>query len=215
LLSRGDVVVLRELWKGRVWKARPWIVVRDRPDELVLWIPKGTPTKIPPGSGIPRDEWTLEDGSFFSDALRVVTPGIARARDADSQRPPRRAHDLQAQSARAGTAHSILHFFEDGRFRRWYVNVERPLRRSRIGFDYLDLELDVLVEQDGSWRLEDEDELEEAVRLGVISADEATDVRAEARRVIDRWPFPTGWESFVPDAGWELPQLPPDWDTVG
>jgi hypothetical protein len=183
----GDVVALREIWKGRVWKARPWIVVRDEPSLLALWIPKGAPTKIPPGSGIPRDEWTLEDGAFQTDALRLVTPGAA---------------------------HSILLFFERGELHSWYVNVERPLRRSAVGFDYLDLELDVRIWPNGSWELEDEDELAEAQRLGVVSADEAAEARAEARRVIESWPFPTGWEKWRPDPAWEIPELPGGWDVV-
>jgi Protein of unknown function (DUF402) len=186
--SSGDAIALREIWKGRVWKARACTVVQDEPDLVVLWLPRGAPTKIPPGSGIPRAEWTLEDGSFRSSALRLARPGAR---------------------------HSILLFFDGAVFRSWYVNIERPLRRSHFGFDYLDLELDVRVDRDGSWRLEDDDELEEAQRLGVLDATEAAEVRAEAERVIDEWPFPTGWEDWRPDPGWELPQLPPGWDVVG
>ncbi len=185
--ARGDVVVLREIWKERVWKARPWIVVRDRPDLLALWIPNGTPTKVPPGSGIPRDEWELEEGTFVRDALRLTTPGAA---------------------------HSILLFWDEGAFGGWYVNFERPLRRTALGFDYLDLELDVHVEPYGAWKYLDEEEFAEAQRLGVISPEEAAEVRAEARRVIERWPFPTGWEDWTPDPGWKLPQLPAGWDVV-
>ena len=183
----GDAIALREIWRGRVWKARACTVVRDEPELVALWLPRGAPTKIPPGSGIPGADWTLEDGHFRTSALRLARPGAA---------------------------HSILLFFDDGTFRSWYVNIERPLRRSPAGFDYLDLELDVRVEPDGSWWLDDEDELAEAQRLGVLDAAEAAEVRAEAQRVVDEWPFPTGWEDWRPDAGWELPQLPPGWDVV-
>jgi hypothetical protein len=186
--SRGEVVVLRELWRGRIWKARPWVVVEDRPDRLVLWIPRGTPTKIPPGSGIPRDEWDLRDGRFGHSALRLTHPGAA---------------------------HSILHFFaEDGAFETWYVNLEDPLRRSALGFDYLDRELDVQVWPDGSWEFLDEDEFAEAQRLGVLTSTEAGAVRAEAERVLAEWPFPTGWEGWRPDPAWDVPALPDGWDVV-
>jgi hypothetical protein len=73
-------------------------------------------TKIPPGSGIPRDEWTLEGGTFLHDALRLTTPGAA---------------------------HSMLLVWDDGRFECWYINLERPLERAPVGFDYLDQELDI------------------------------------------------------------------------
>jgi hypothetical protein len=188
----GDTVVLREIWRGRVWKARPWIVVHDRPEQLVLYIPKGAPTKIPPGSGIPRDEWHLEDGVWTRDALRLTTPG---------------------------ESHSVLLWWEAGTFEGWYVNLERPLTRGDLGFDYLDRELDINVRPDRSWELLDEDEFEEAQRLGVIEPEEATAVRAEAERVvgsIEAWqpPFCDGWESWRPNPSWNVPTLPPGWEIV-
>jgi uncharacterized protein len=186
------VVAVRELWKGRIWKARPWIVVHDQPDQLALFIPDGAPTKIPPGSGIPCEEWSLEDGTFAHDALRLTAPG---------------------------EAHSVLLFWKDGSFEGWYVNLERPLVRSPVGFDYLDRELDIHVRPDRSWALLDEDEFEEAKRLGVISAEEATEVLAEARRVIagiEAWvsPFCDGWENWRPDPAWQVPDLPTGWEVV-
>jgi hypothetical protein len=190
--SEGDVVAVREIWRGRVWKARPWIVVHDRPDALALFIPRGTPTMIPPGSGIPRDEWTLEQGQFDRDTLRLTQPGAA---------------------------HSVLLFWIEDRFEGWYVNFERPLTRSRVGFDYLDLELDLYVRPNRSIEMLDEEEFEEAQRLGVIDADEAAFVLAEAARVrglVERWesPFRDGWESWRPNASWPIPGLSSGWDLV-
>jgi uncharacterized protein len=189
---RSDVVVLREIWHARIWKARPWIVVHDQPEQLALYIPKGTPTKIPPGSGIPRDTWYLEDGTWTTEALRLTTPG---------------------------EPHSILLWWEDGEFTGWYLNLERPLQRTPIGFDYLDRELDIHVRPDGTWELLDEDEFEEAQRLGVIDAEEAAAVVAEAERVVERieaWASPFGdrWESWRPDPAWSVPALPDGWDVV-
>jgi len=190
--GRGDVVVVREIWKDRVWKARPWLVVHDEPEQLALYIPTGTPTKVPPGSGIPRDEWTLEDGVFTNDTLRLTTPGAA---------------------------HSVLLFWNEGEFEGWYVNLERPLERTALGFDYLDRELDIHVRPDRSWEFLDEDEFEEAQDLGVIQPAEAAAVRAEAERVIESieaWeaPFCDGWERWRPDSDWVVPSLPSGWESV-
>jgi hypothetical protein len=192
MFSSGQVVAVREIWKNRVWKARPYLVVHDLPDQLALFLPQGAPTKIPPGPGIPRDEWTLEDGHFRHDALRLTRPGAA---------------------------HSVLLFWDESGFVGWYVNFERPLTRSDIGFDYLDLELDLRVHPDRSVEVLDEDEFEEAQHLGVITNEEAESVRAEARRVIDaveRWdsPFRDGWEDWRPDPAWSVPALPAGWDVV-
>jgi len=187
--SSGDVVALRELWRGRVWKARAWIIVEDHPASLVLWIPRGAQTMIPAGrAAVPGDEWRLVEGSFGLSALRVTRPG---------------------------ETHSILHFFaRDGAFQRWYVNLETPLTRSTVGFDFTDLFLDASAAPDGSWRWLDEDELEQAVAAGVLSAADAAAARAEGERVIRRWPFPTGWEDFRPDPAWPVPRLPSGWDRL-
>ena len=68
--SRGDSVAVREIWHGRVWKARPWIVVQDEPDLLVLWLPAGSRTMVPKGKPVlPLGDWALEEGRFgMSDA---------------------------------------------------------------------------------------------------------------------------------------------------
>jgi len=192
MFGSGDTVVVREIWKGRVWKARPYLVVHDGPEQLALHLPQGAPTKIPDGSGIPRDEWTLQDGRFRHDALRLTRPGAA---------------------------HSVLLFWAAGAFVCWYVNFERPLTRSRVGFDYLDLELDLRVRPDRTVEVLDEDEFEEAQSLGVIGPEEAAYVRVEAKRMIasiERWepPFCDGWEEWRPDPSWEIPSLPVGWDEV-
>ena len=189
---RGEAVAVREIWRDRVWKARPWLVVHDRTDQFALYIPRNTGAKVPPGSGIPRDEWELEDGVWTRDTLRLTTPDVP---------------------------HSVLVWWEDGLFGGWYVNFEHPLVRSPVGFDYLDQELDINVHPDHSWEFLDEDEFEEAQRLGVIQPDEATAVRQEAERVIERieaWdsPFCDGWDDWRPEPDWDIPSLPAGWDHV-
>lgn len=190
--SSGEVVALREIWRGRVWKARPWIVVHDTPKQLAPWIPDGSPTKIPPGSGVPRDDWVLEDGIFTPDALRLAVPGAW---------------------------HSVLLFWRRGTFEGWYVNLERPLTRTPVGFDYLDRELDIYVRPDRTWEYLDEDEFDAARRLGVIDDADAARVHEEAERVlgaVTRWdsPFCDGWESWRPRPEWTIPQLPAGWNIV-
>jgi len=62
----------------------------------------------------------------------------------------------------------------------------------------MDHALDVLVEQDGTWRWKDEGDFAKAQRLGVFTPDEAALVRAEGERVIAARPWPTGWEDWRP-----------------
>jgi len=103
-----------------------------------------------------------------------------------------------------GDAYSVF-LFDDG----WYVNLEQPQQRTRLGFDYEDELLDVWVPYGGEPELLDEDELDEAVRRGFTSADRAAEIRAKAERVIAEPPWPTGWEEWTPEPGWQVPDLPP------
>lgn len=114
-----------------------------------------------------------------------------------------------------GGAHAVGHFWDDasGEFLCHYINLQEPLRRSRVGFDSSDHVLDVVVDTDGNWRWKDQDELEEAVGLGLFSKAEARAIREEGERVIATFAslFPTGWESWRPDPSWPALKLPPTW----
>jgi hypothetical protein len=56
--------------------------------------------------------------------------------------------------------------------------------------------------------------LEEAVRRGVFSAGRAAEIRANAERLLADPPWPTGWENWQPDPGWQAPSLPPGYDSL-
>jgi uncharacterized protein len=194
----GGVVALREIYRGRVWTARPWTVVRDEPELLALWIPGGTRTKVPATTtgerlALQADDWVLVDNRWHSEGtLRLTTPG---------------------------DAHSILLFWREWTFRGWYVNLEEPLRRTPIGFDYLDHKLDLVIWPDGSWEWKDEDELDEAVAAGVLTPLDAREIRDEGERVLAQYeigasPFRNGWEDWRPDPAWPVPVLPAGWNRV-
>ena len=157
---------------------------------VALWMPRGSPAMLPvDGNGqrirIPGEKWELEPISSKRDALCIGRPG---------------------------RAHSIYLFVDrDDAFEHWYVNFEEPLRRALIGFDTFDHKLDLIVLPDGTYRWKDEDELEQAAALGIV---DAAEVWAEAERVLEEWPFPTGWEDWRPDPAWPIPQLPDGWDRV-
>lgn len=196
----GSSVVLRETWRGRVWTARPVRVVQDAPDLLVLHMQPGTVYKHP--GDVPEflpDEWTLADRTWSGgDALYLCPPGAW---------------------------HMVIALFTplpDRRLDRWYVNLQRPLVRTTIGFDYLDQELDIVVAPDrSSWQWKDEDRFAGAQRRGRISADDAARVRVEGERVIARMMhrdsiFTQGWEGWSPPPDWPGPAtLAAGWSSVG
>jgi Protein of unknown function (DUF402) len=115
---------------------------------------------------------------------------------------------------RFGAAHALGHFWDEaGTFLGWYVNLQEPLRRSPLGWDTCDQALDICVEPDGSWRWKDEDELQEAIELGIYSRAEAEAIRAEGERVVVALDslLPTGWEQWRPPGDWGPLELPKAW----
>lgn len=185
MFSSGAAVVLRQLFRGRIWSVHACHVVEDGPAGTVLWLPaEGTRMGA---EGELFGDWTLVPG-------RVHRAGILRLTEAES-------------------LHSLLRFeHDDGGFRGWYVNFERPQRHTPVGFDIDDLLLDLWFPAAGEPRWLDEDELAEGLAGGFVSRVDAAAARAEGERLLREPPFPTGWEDWRPDPGWEQPRLPDGWD---
>lgn len=198
----GASVALRDVLHGRVWAARPVTVVRDAEEGWMFHIPPGARWFAPWRDGVgwirakgPHAVWELRPRTWMqAHVLSVAWPGVG---------------------------HAVLHFWSP-RWRPlyWYVNVEAPLRRSEVGFDTLDHDLDVLIEPDrSSWRWKDEEDVEEGVRTGAYTREQADGFRREAerglRRVLDREPpFDRDWWSWRPDPAWATPTLPDGWDRL-
>ena len=194
---RGDAIVLREIWHGRVFEARPTIVVQDEPEQTMLLLPGGARCGLPIGADgselrLPDRPWHLE-----------VRP---------------RGPVPILSFAWPETPYSVLLWTAEDDRRAWYVNLQDPLTRTPLGFDTADHVLDVVIELDRtSWRWKDEDELAEAVRDGLFSAAEAATFRTWGERAVARVldgdpPFDRAWDGWRPDPAWRDPRLPDGWD---
>jgi hypothetical protein len=116
---------------------------------------------------------------------------------------------------REGSRHSIEIYWDlDWNHWSWYVNLQTPVVLNGRFVDTTDQALDVTIEPDGKWAWKDEDELEEAVGLGIWTDAEAAEIRAEGERVIEAAPWPTGWETWRPPNDWGPLGLPRDWHVV-
>lgn len=195
--SRGDPILLREVWHGRVFEARPTIVVQDDADQAMFFLPGGVRCGVPFGEDgrelrLPDRPWRLE-----------VRP---------------RGDQPILSFAWPDTPYSVLLWTAEDRRRMWYVNLQDPLRRTPIGFDTVDHALDVVIELDrSSWRWKDDEELAQAVREGLFSETEAADFYVWGKRAVERVvasepPFDRDWADWEPDAGWAVPELPDGWD---
>jgi hypothetical protein len=204
--SPGETAVVQEVWAGRVWAARPMTVVRDEPDLVALWFPRGTRWRAPTTPPTrPQEEnrgrrlatvaahgdWIFRDATWDVDVLVLMRPA---------------------------DWHAVwVSWLPDGANWGWYVNLQRPFRRTPLGFETMDLMLDVIVDHDRRWRWKDEDELETFVEHGVFDVALAGRARDEGRRVIERVrrnepPFSEPWHDWRPDSSWPIPSLPERWE---
>jgi predicted RNA-binding protein associated with RNAse of E/G family len=175
------------------------IVVQDDQDQRILYTPNGIQLMAAGKDGrklrLPEGEWDLLEQTWTKGPILSFSwPSMA---------------------------HAILLFFRpDWAPRIWYVNVEAPLRPTALGFDTEERVLDIVVGSDlSSWEWKDEEELEEAVRLGIFTPEEAREFRDEGeaalRRLLGREPpFDRDWTTWRPDPRWPVPELLEGWDRI-
>lgn len=182
---------------GLMWE-EPVRVIRDDARGLVAWLPMGTPVRhVARADGRP---------------LRADPATLFTAPRAQIQTVWQRTSVLRI--VMPGSWWSVWAFFDgvSGAFQGWYANIEQPHVRDGHGTHTWDHVLDVWVNPDHSHHRKDEDELVLAVEQGRYTpaqADHIRSVAGEIEATIDAWasPFCDGWEHFLPDPAWPLPQL--------
>jgi len=188
----GEVIVRREVLNdGRVWLEIAVIVVEDRPDLLVSYIPEGAPLRFPQG------DWPTANG---------LHPWHGKERW--------RGHGV-LMLQRPGESYAIWVFWhgKERTFSGWYVNLQEPFRRTGLGYDTQDLELDIWLPAAGGWRLKDDEVLEDRVREGRYTADQIVATRALAKDILaelesnGRW-WSDEWAAWTPDPSWPTPAFP-------
>ncbi|MFJ9626429.1 DUF402 domain-containing protein [Streptomyces sp. NPDC101175] len=160
----GETAVRRDVFRRKVWSAHALRVVEDTSEALVLGCRPGAELLVPTTW---IDWMTTGDESVRLRALPNLATGTWRLghwtwRDTAHLQwvPPDRWFSVNA-------------FYDDvpgeHRLRHWYVNFQRPMRRTPVGFDTFDLLLDLVVAPDLSRRdWKDEDEYAHGRRLGVV-----------------------------------------------
>jgi len=180
----GQTIEMREVWSGKTWELRSAVVVNDSAQLIALYTPPKSEALVAVSRDgrhlrMPTEEWSLQPAlTFDSGLLGLHVPG---------------------------TQHSVLVIFDPPPgYGPWYINLESDLQRTDGGFEYEEHVLDILVEADlATWRWKDEDELAEAVELGLFTAPQAAEFRAEGERALEwllsrRPPYDRDWPGWRP-----------------
>jgi hypothetical protein len=170
-------------------------VIEDSPEVLITYLGEGAPF------GFPEGDWPTPSGRH---------PWHANA--------AWRGHGaLMIQ--RPGEAHAVWHFWTgpERAFAGWYLNLQQPFRRTPIGYDTQDLELDIWVRPDGRWSFKDLELLQQRVHEGRFTQAEADAIRAYGLALggrldtAGRW-WDESWSSWSPAESWMPVALPLGWE---
>jgi hypothetical protein len=137
----------------------------------------------------------------------------------DGPRPLERPRGARPSPCRRGVLGLAFWDGPERRFAGWYVNLEEPFRRTSVGYDTQDLELDVWIPVDQPWRFKDAEKLDERIRDGRYTEEQVAATRALGRAIgamLDRgeqW-WDERWSSFEPDPGWRAPTFPDGWENA-
>jgi len=183
--SKGERVVIREVLREKVWTARPVTILEDSDAQVVSWLAPGTFIDYP--VGVEHGEKCLSmwlSGEWDLYAKEFTPPGMLRI--APSGAPFEVFAPLRPEGGVAW----------------WYVNFQRPLERTSLGFDTMDEILDLVVSADCSeWERKDVEELELAVTMGYLSRLDAQRIE-NACRVVElglgrgEVPWDRSWSSW-------------------
>lgn len=167
-------LALREMFQGSPWAVRAVELVHCTPELIVLWYPAGSGFAVPQGYfdnndlfqknrwQIAQQGWQLKQGHWQKNNVLIV-------------KVPERYYSVQ--------------LFQDaasGEFLGYYINFELPYTASDLGYDTLDLDLDLMVYPDGKIQWKDVEEYDNAVANGDIGADWSEQVELAKADVMAR-----------------------------
>ena len=202
----GAVIVWRGVFRNRVWHAQPVIVVKDTPEEMCVTLLPGTECVAPEGYLDGKDsakrrwsfkdnDWKLENYAWRTNRLLILLE--------------------------PNTYYSTMFFWraDSNDFLLYYINFQLPFQRSHCGIDTLDLDLDLIINPDFSFRWKDEDDYQKAIDHEVIMPEWTQAIEIAKKEIFYKlekrqYPFDGSWLNWRPDAGWSPPSLPENWDKI-
>lgn len=182
----------------------PTYVVKDNLQELVLAVLPGVVCKVDKDYGrkdgkriwdFRESDWRLDDYIWHTNRVLFILE--------------------------RGKYYSINLFWnhDENRFIGYYINFQCPYHRTHCGIDALDLELDIDIEPDMSFKWKDKGDYLRGIKYGIIAPESVQGIEAAKPEILARlekrqYPFDGTWLDWVPDPAWSPPTLPENWDKI-
>ncbi len=206
--SYGSQIVIRTVTSGKVRYATCAYSVSDTDDQIAFFIPEDRSfSKVTRGTRVsPRRDREL--------ALREEL--LTGQWELIDNKPNPMPFLVLACPGQWFSVH-LKPMGVNGNYIPYYVNFERPLHRTRIGFDTDDLCLDLkLSTSSNAWEVKDLIDYQERIELGMYSVEEQESVdiaKDQVTSLIDNGdkPFDGWWDNWCPEPSWRDFPLPQDW----
>lgn len=192
--ERGETVIRREIMRGEAWFGCPHICVEDTDELFVTYLPAGARFGFPEHGTFPvgRHPWQLAGHTKWSGhgMLALHFPDVD---------------------------HAIFVFWhgEQREWSGWYFNLQDAPRRTPIGFDTLDHELDLWWGADKpTWEWKDVDKFAETGPdryPGRMAEIQAEGDRIAALLDSGKLWWDESWREWAPEPAWGVPELPANW----
>ena len=202
----GDIVVVRGIFNGHICHAQSVIVVKDTPEEIALTLlPSSECVDLEgylKGKQNSKRRWDFKDKPFILEKYLWNTNRLLLLIEPENY-------------------YSTIYFWQNdtNEFLCYYINFQTPFQRSHIGFDTLDLELDMIINPDNSWKIKDIDDYQKGVENGTILYEWTQEIETAKNKVLGKladkqYPLDGFWLNWQPDNNWSAPKLPENWDKI-
>ena len=206
----GDNIAFRGIYNHRVSYIQAAVVVQDQAEEIVLAILPGAECFAPEGYMSEKhgkagrwDRWgKYEKGYWKMQGYSWRTNRLLILLHPDKY-------------------YSSIYFWQAdiNQFLCYYINFQLPFRRSEVGFDTFDLELDIVVEPEYEWQWKDKEDYQVGIERGIILDEWVHGIESAKPEVFEKlkkrqYPFDGSWLDWKPDPTWEPPKLPENWDKI-
>lgn len=209
LWNEGDSIILRGVYDHHPTYVQSVRVVKDTPEETALLVLPGAECAVPSGyihhahDSSKWDRWQ----ETMSNSMQLEKFIWHTNRFLILLEPEKFYSTIYIWNAASDE------------FVCYYINFQLPYRRTQLGFDTLDLDLDIVIETSHEWQWKDVEEYEHGIRSGGIQSDWIKNIERAQTEVFTRienraYPLNAHWMDWRPDPTWSAPSLPEYWNVM-
>ncbi len=207
LWNEGETALLRGVYDGHLTYVQSVRVIKDTPEETVLCTWPGAECMAP--AGYLRGGHTTWDRwhETTSHTLNLEKYAWHTNRFLTVLEPKKYFSTIYIWRADTGV------------FDCYYINFQLPFKRTPLGFDTLDLDLDIVIEPSYDWQWKDVEEYQHGIQTGGIKLEWIGEVERARKEIATRlqsrsYPLDGSWLNWTPNLNWPALKLPVNWDTI-